>query len=97
MMDQAKPLWPLIGVSLGLAGAAFFTGRIGMGTPFAGLLFTLSFALSFGWVVSLLIGIVTRRWRGLWLLLGLPAALVWPVLLGPILICIATSQKDCLP
>jgi hypothetical protein len=37
-----------------------------------------SLGLTLVWLVIALMGLIRYRWRGLWLLPGAPAALVWP-------------------
>jgi hypothetical protein len=84
-MDRAKPLQPLLHLSLVMAAASFFAGLFALSgvtgsTRFPGqdLLLAGSFGLSIAWAISLVVGVVTRRWRGLWLLIGLPLALAYP-------------------
>jgi len=105
-MDQAKPLGPMLRVSLGLAVAAFGTGLIALGRM-AGirifdsqlLLLPVSLGLSVGWIGVLVAAVIRRRLRSPWLLVGLPLAVAWPIFIlywaFDIWVCFETNQKGC--
>ena len=39
----------------------------------------LSYCLAIIWLVLQVVAVVRYRWRGLWLLIGLPIVLFWPI------------------
>ena len=97
----------LIG-SLAVALAAFFTGLIGfdmIGGPLllhSASALPISLVLSIAWIVVLLAAVVVHRWRGLWLLTGIPLALFSPTMFVLFAWAITACQavhpaRDCLP
>ena len=84
-----RPLRPLLLLSGGVAlldlvaSASFLAG--GDGIP-AVLAFLAMVALGAVWLALLGAAVVIHRHRGLWLLLGAPLALPWPLLALPVLL-----------
>jgi phosphatidylserine synthase len=80
-------LWPWLTASLVLSIAAYLTpvlqaqsSPIRNNEAFATAL-SISYMFSAAWLVALILGLLIHRWRGLWLLVGLPAALFWPAIM----------------
>lgn len=51
---------------------------IGFALSWGGTFSPLSFWLAIVWLILLVVGLFTYRWKGLWLLIGSPLALMWP-------------------
>ncbi len=79
---------PWLEVSWIVAGFGLIAGIVGgvLAFSFGAVAFRVglyvSAASSIGWIGMLLAALVIHRWRGLWLLVGSPAALFWPVAVG---------------
>jgi hypothetical protein len=64
-----------------LALGAVIVGALGPGPVPSGDLLLGSGIFSVGWLVLFIAGLFKFGWRGLFLLLGLPGAILWPALL----------------
>ena len=65
--------------SLALALGAAIAGAMGFGRSMN--FFLVSFVLSTVWLALFVVGLFTLGWRGLWLLVGFPFAMLWPVVI----------------
>jgi len=99
-------LAPWLTTSLGIALLSFLSGLFGplggVGNPsrYVTVLLLASLSLSFLWVLVVVAASIKLRWRALWLLVGAPGALCWPVILVLVLIAISgcdARHPDCLP
>ena len=86
MLADGSPLAPWLIASLGLAVTSFLAGLFGplggVGPPgrYVASLLGVSMALSFVWLIVVVVAVIVLHWRGLWLLVAAPGALFWPTL-----------------
>jgi hypothetical protein len=98
-------LAPWLTTSLGIALLSFLTGLfgpLGAGDPnsYVTVLLLVSLSLSFLWVVVVVVASIRLRRRALWLLIGAPGALCWPIILALVIVAISgcdARQPGCLP
>jgi hypothetical protein len=81
-------------ISLAMALLAFLLPRILFSHN--GIAVMVSFMLAACWIVVLIAGIFRFKKRGLWLLVGAPFALFWPVSLFLVVQSCAHNVKACL-
>ena len=82
---MTRRLAPWLIASLTMAGASFLTffqGMLHAPFEFIDRQFSLywllaSFGLAIAWLLTLILGLCYLRWRGLWLLTGLPGVGFW--------------------
>lgn len=81
-----RKLKPWLATALALSGSSLFilalllSNLIGDPSEFKWIL--ASFGLAMAWVLLLIPGVCFLRWRGCWLLFGLPGTLPWLLLIG---------------
>ncbi len=79
-MHKRFGLWLIGSLSLSIAG--FFVGASAVIFPaISDGLLVVSALLSAAWLLVFVIAVLVHRWRGFWLLVGLPTAVAWPALL----------------
>jgi hypothetical protein len=84
---------PRLVVSLAVALVAFLMPRILF--VHSGIAMWVSFTLAGCWTVLLIGGLYKFKKRGLWLLIGAPFALFWPVVLGLMVQACSHNIKAC--
>jgi hypothetical protein len=93
-----KSLTPWLTVSLALslvgllAGLLSPLGGYGGSHSYSQALLPASLAFSGAWVATFLLSIFILRWRALWLLVGAPFALFWPMLF----VLFSVALADCM-
>jgi hypothetical protein len=84
---------PRLLISVAIALIAFFGPRIFFEHSDIGV--TVTFALTGCWIVLFVGGLFRFKTRGLWLLVGAPFALFWPVSLFWLLLACTHNVKAC--
>jgi len=96
MRERLAP-WLISSVALSIA--ALIAPAVGHGLTIFGLSLIVSIAFSIAWLLIFIVALRVHRRRGLWLLFGLPSAIVWPALslwffLG-FALCAASGSRMC--
>jgi hypothetical protein len=99
-----KRLAPLLICSLACSIAAFAAPALGamhvQGLTVFNLSLIVSMGFSIAWLLIFIVAFYLRGPRGLWLLLGLPAAIFWPAIYLWLVVAISlceASQSTCFP
>ncbi len=77
-MLPAKKIWPLVFVSLLIGFLGWIVPGLQSPLNYAAML-RLSIPCAIAWALVVTFALVRFRTRGLWLLIGAPMALYWPV------------------
>ena len=89
---SSQHVLPWLAASVLLAGAASaIPWAVGPHDP----PLQLAFALALAWGVVVACGLAVLRWRGLWLLLSAPLALLWPLAFSLLFVGCSVDVSQC--